>query len=152
MQVVRIQQALRYDPDNGEFTWIHGRHTHVLGKRAGNIQTNGYRYIHYCGTSYRACRLAWLFYFKQEPPDGWMVDHINRIRDDDRIANLRLATRSQNSANNSITMRGVYKHHNKWKAQLGGPGYLGLYDTQAEAYEAVKQAHKQYYGEFSSCE
>ena len=84
-----------------------------------------------------------------------MVDHINRIKSDDRLINLRLATRSQNFANNSRIYRGVYKYANKWKAQLGHNGkihYFGLYNTKEEAYAVVCREHKKLHGEFSSCE
>jgi hypothetical protein len=150
----KIKQWIHYDPNTGVFTWKHGRYTHVKGKRAGNInKTIGYRYIRIDGTSYRASRLAWLIYYGEEPKG--LVDHINRIRADDRIANLRVVTRQQNSVNNSIKMRGIYLHGNKWKAQLKHNKktiYLGLFPTINEAYAAVVIKHKELYGEFSSCE
>jgi hypothetical protein len=124
----------------------------VLGKRAGSIQLNGYRYIHYEGVNYKANRLAWMFYYGEEPPEGIFVDHINRVKSDDKICNLRLATRGQNCANMNRVMRGVYKRGRKWRAQLGVTGHIGTFGSREEAYEAVKQAHTAHYGEFSPCE
>ena len=74
--------------------------------------------------------------------DGYFIDHKNRCKLDNRIENLREATRSQNGANQDISVRntsgflGVSKDRKKWKAFISIDGkqiHLGCFDTALEA-------------------
>ena len=75
------------------------------------------------------------------------VDHINRIKTDNRLVNLRLVTNQQNSFNTSA--KGYYWHKqlNKWQAQIGINGknkHIGYYDHEEDAraaYLAEKALH-----------
>lgn len=67
------------------------------GSRAGTLNTNGYRVI----GGVREHRIVWEM-FNGVIPDGYEIDHINGVRDDNRIENLRLATRGQNSQNHKV--------------------------------------------------
>lgn len=83
------------------------------------------------------------------------IDHINQNKLDNRIENLRLATRSKNSANkklksNKSGYRGVYPHFDKWIAQISIDGKvkaLGRYTTKEEAALAYNQAALELWGE-----
>ena len=87
------------------------------------------------------------------------VDHINGNPQDNRIVNLRAATRSENNRNSAPKrctsgVKGVswVRANKKWKAQLcyeGKQHYLGLYDTLEEAAEVVRKAREQHHGEFA---
>lgn len=97
-----VRQILDYDPTTGLFTWKH-RGTHPkkwnakwAGKQAGTQQRGGYILIN-INNPYAAHRLAWLHFYGEIPITE--IDHRNGIRDDNRIANLRLATTSQNACN-----------------------------------------------------
>ena len=89
---------------------------------------------------------------------GEEVDHKNRIGTDNRRENLRLASSSQNGANkilkkdNTSGYKGVFKHRNKWQAQIrvnGKDKYLGLHETPELAHAAyIEEAVKQF-GEFA---
>ena len=68
-----------------------------IGEVAGNINTNGYRRIVINKKVYQAHRLIWMFH-NGDIETGLQIDHINQIKDDNRIENLRLATRSQNKS------------------------------------------------------
>jgi hypothetical protein len=80
--------------------------------------------------------------------NGMDVDHINNIRDDNRIENLRLVTRSQNNENlkvaksNSKTKllgASLKKGTNKYVAQIKHNDkyiHLGLFDTAEQAHKA----------------
>jgi hypothetical protein len=127
----------------------------AVGSEAGRIAL-GYRRIFVDSRDYPAHRLAWL-YVHGEWPSG-QLDHINRKRDDNRIANLRIATDSQNKANklaqanNSSGIKGVYKRYRRWTAQICVQGRrlnLGAFATSDEASAAYQAAARQHFGEFA---
>lgn len=72
-----------------------------IGKQIGRVTTNGYVRVTYRGRNYGVHRLVWEFH-NGEIPEGYEVDHLNGVRTDNRIENLRLATRSQNSMNHRM--------------------------------------------------
>ena len=90
----------------------------------GGDSSNGYCYIRIDGKGYLGHRLAWL-YMHGHFPDG-LLDHKNHNRSSCRIADLREATRSQNSANSRMqrTNRSGFKGArwikkcNKYRAQI----------------------------------
>jgi hypothetical protein len=84
-----------------------------------------------------------------------ITDHINRDRLDNRITNLRSTTRSENKynskkhANASSKYKGVsyYKPTSKWRADIKVDGsyiYLGYYNSEISAYQAVIESAKEY--------
>lgn len=75
------------------------------GRLIGNATSNGYVRVNVGGVSYGVHRLVWELH-NGEVPVGYEVDHINGDRADNRIENLRLATRSQNGMNHK-----VHKHN-----------------------------------------
>ena len=92
--------------------------------------------------------------------NGEFVDHANRDRLDNRRANLRLATGSQNTANSSPRNVSGYKcitkrPSSRWSAQIkinGKLKHLGTFDTAEEAYNVYKEAAIQHFGEFARFE
>jgi hypothetical protein len=83
----RLRKRLRYDAETGLFTRRVGSgHAHA-GDMAGSVHSTGYVRICIDGGRYTAHRLAWL-YVHGVWPSG-QIDHINRNRSDNRIANLR---------------------------------------------------------------
>ena len=103
------------------------------------------------GKLYREHRLIWL-YVNGEMPKG-ILDHINRVKSDNRIENLRVVNHSENKQNttkqinNKSGFKGVWLHKNtkKWcsSIQANKKNYhLGSFLTKEEAYEAYKNAAK----------
>ena len=103
------------------------------------------------GKLYREHRLIWLFVYG-EMPNG-ILDHINRIKSDNRIENLRIVTHSENrqnidkQSNNKSGLKGVWLHKNtnKWCSSIQvnkKNHHLGSFLTKEEAYEAYKNAAK----------
>lgn len=123
------------------------------GSRAGTLQPDGYRHVVVNGRSYREHRLVWLL-FNQTVPS--LVDHINRVRDDNRIENLRPASAAQNvqnrgmQYNNSSGCAGVHWHKGKkkWHAKIGVNGrdkHIGYFSDKSEAVTA-RHAAEQVFG------
>lgn len=87
--------------------------------------------------------------FLPNPFNKHDVDHINGIRHDNRLCNLRWATRSENNINKKIS--GVVFHQGKWRPRIQKDGkkyYFGLYDTKEEAIVARDKKAKELFGEF----
>jgi hypothetical protein len=152
----RLRELLRYDPATGVFIWLINKSNRVeFGTVAGSIvEDRGYRSIRIDGRPYRAHRLAWLWMTGEWPSHG--IDHINGIPGDDRWANLRAATQSQNLANmrkssrNTSGFKGVFWHSGarKWRARLKSI-HLGYFDCPAAAHEAYMRAAREHFGEFA---
>ncbi len=152
-----LREMLSYDAATGDFT---GRIVTRNGKggpgcRAGGPNNQGYWHISIDGRRYKCHRLAWLHVFGQWPKGS--LDHINNNPADNRIANLRIATRGQNAANsrlrwtNSSGFKGITRQKGLWRAQIrsGGRAYrLGLFRSPEEAHAAYCSAAQELFGEF----
>jgi hypothetical protein len=89
------------------------------------------------------------------------IDHKNRDSRDNRRANLRVATHTQNARNRvkinkkcSSIYKGVFlhKHHKKWGCQINVGKksiHLGYFDNELEAAKCYDEAAKKYHGEFA---
>lgn len=126
-----LKSLLTYDPETGVF---------MRGNRiAGGLDRFGYWRIRIKGKLYKAHRLAWLYTYGYWPKGD--IDHINGARRDNRLDNLREATRSQNNQNNHRAV-GVYMHRNKWRAIITVNKRrinLGTFDSKSEAVLARQQ-------------
>lgn len=113
-----LHALLEYNPDTGIFTWkqYHSRHAKA-GSIAGSIHHTGYQNITIKGKRYQLHRLAWKHFYGEEPPAE--LDHINRDRADNRICNLRKASRTQNTQNTSGLGVSLHKSCGKWVARIG---------------------------------
>lgn len=130
-----LKTLVSYDPETGVFV------RKSNGKVAGG-KDNGYLRIFLEGKRYRAHQLAWLYIHGVWPRKD--IDHIDLNRSNNRISNLREATRSENLRNtkpqrrNKTGLKGVRPDRNRkgYIAQISFGGrttYLGRFDTPAEA-------------------
>ncbi len=95
-----LQHAFDYDPEAGVFLWRNPRGQKArVGTVAGTRRPDGYIHLCYNYRLFMAHRAAWLWVHGFDTP--MLLDHINGVRDDNRIANLREADWSQNSLNNA---------------------------------------------------
>lgn len=148
-----LQHLLHYDPLTGLWTWMNPlpRSKMCRGDLAGRITQQGRRQIRIASGFYYASRLAFLYMTGEWPED--QVDHINRIKDDDRWENLRPATQSQNSYNRAWaeqggSWRGIRPHGNQYAVSIGGQ-YLGLYSTFEAAADVRDRALEAWAGPFA---
>jgi hypothetical protein len=151
----RLRELLIYDPETGVFTWRQKTGCKgYVGKVAGCIaKSEGRVSVGIEGRRYRAHRLAWLYVYGEWPSE---VDHINGDGLDNRLSNLRLATRSDQGANtkrrrdNSSGIKGVVWHpqSRKWRVQIKRD--VGLFATKEAAARAYIEAAAQRFGEFAS--
>ncbi len=157
----RLRELLLYEPLTGEFYWIAKSvktARTVIGTMAGAVKRShdgDYRVIRVDGRLYRAARLAWL-YMTDEWPDE--VDHIDRRSLNDRWANLRSVTSSQNKINQRLRSdstsghKGVhfFKRRSQWRARIqlnGRERHLGYFTTFEEACEAYEAAAVSLHGD-----
>ena len=128
-----------------------------IGEQAGCRYKDGYIIVLLKKCPIPAHRIIFLWHHGWLPPT---IDHINGIKDDNRIENLRAATYSQNNMNrksdaNCHGLKGVsYSTYNKrrFRATITVNGkyiHIGVFDTAQEAHEAYCQKAKELHGEFA---
>lgn len=149
----KLKEILDYDPETGEFRWkVTKSPAAMAGAPAGHIHYAGYRRIMIDGVIFAAHRLAWLYSHGSWPVD--QIDHINGVRDDNRISNLREASDDENKQNKGLYRNNVSGHQGvgwhspsgKWRARIRVGGKLrcvGLFDDIADAIEARAKAKKE---------
>ena len=155
-----VLRKLSYDRETGVFRWaVSPAQSIKAGTIAGHVhkkKTKGYREIKIAGVICFAHRLAWLFVHGDWP--GSELDHINGDRSDNRICNLRPATRSQNLANvrrhcdNTSGFKGVSASGRKWRAtiKIGRlQRHLGVFENKEAAAAAYRAAAEANFGAFA---
>lgn len=145
-----IKSFLRYEPSTGEFWWLKSNSNRVrVGDKAGSLAITGYYEISYKKQRILAHRLAWFFGYGLMP-DG-VIDHINGVKTDNRVCNLRCVGQLENSQNSykptiasRSGVRGVYQNHvGSWIAQITANGskmHLGSFKSIDEAKNAYLTA------------
>lgn len=156
-----LAKRVVYSPDSGQFVWlpkegdaINARRWNAAhsGKEAGSLDVDGYRVITLrvdgVARSVKAARLAWYMYHGCVPIG--QLDHVNGIRDDNRMCNLRDVSASINQRNRKHDARNTSGHvgvvwdekSGLWKAQgnlLGKPYVLGKRSSKHAAAALVKE-------------
>ena len=150
----KLKELFVYEADTGLFirrkaVGRHGRHKALTV--AGTRQNHGYIVLNIDGRRYMAHRLAWLYHYGQWPNND--IDHINEVKNDNRISNLREATRAQNMQNvrrhkhNTNRYKGVswMPARRKWRAYIFvnyKQQHIGLYNSPEEARDARANAEE----------
>jgi hypothetical protein len=158
LNLSNIREYLNYDPATGIFTWIK-RPSAWSARKPGDVAgiyspARRYRQIKFGGKLYGAHRLAWWWVNGEWPLHD--LDHENRNKDDNRIANLRPATGTQNQGNcglqtrNTSGYRGVsfVKRSGVWAVGIH-KRYIGQFATAEQAARAYDRAAREYFGEFA---
>lgn len=150
----RLREVVHYDPETGEFTNKVKRANAQVGKKLGGVNAKGYIVIGIDDGIYLAHRLAWL-----HTQGAWpaQIDHINGIKTDNRLANLRNVSYTENNQNirkaragSKSGVQGVSSQKNtkRWRVKLQVEGkqiHIGYFDTPEQARAAYLEAKQRLY-------
>jgi len=158
--IEELRSRVKYDPSTGEFIWLRCEsyrpcwNSKFVGKKALCApHSNGYLFGAISNKKIFAHRAAWAIHYGYWP-DG-EVDHLNHVRTDNRIENLRVVKRFQNAKNlkkskrNVSGVTGVFAHTQtaQWQAQIRVNGksiHLGSFMFFDDAVAARKKAENEY--------
>ena len=142
---------------DGNLFWKNSRKGTKAGDKAGGLYGDGYISLSVSNKRYLAHRVIFLMHNEYLPE---MIDHIDGDRTNNRIENLRAATRAQNghnfglSAHNKSGHRNVYwsNKDNRWRVHLRCNGKrisCGSFVELDDAIAAANSAREKYHGEFA---
>lgn len=150
-----VFELLRYDLSSGLFYWAKDRSRQAKsGCIAGYIDKHGYSVLKINGARYQAHRLVWLWVHGVFPKG--QIDHINRIKTDNRIVNLRAVTSAENMQNLPVSKRNtsghmgvhLYKKTGRFRVNIrvgGVQKHIGYFKNMAEARNAYEKAKMQFH-------
>lgn len=151
----RVRELLAYDPETGVFTRkVANSNSTKVGDVAGALTDRGYVRMRVDGCFVYGQGLAWFYVHGVWPEQE--IDHINGVRSDNRIGNLRDVSRKDNmqnqrkaqASNKSTGVLGVHFHKamKKFRASIrfdGKPKHLGYFTTADDAHSAYVAAKRQ---------
>lgn len=134
--------------NDGTIEWRENRGKAKKGEKVSSLTSKGYLRIRLYGKQFRVHRLVYAYHTGEWPE---IIDHINRVRTDNRIENLRAVTLSGNSVNsnacyNRYGYRGVGEHRGKYRAVIkkDGKRYTStVFDTPREAHTEYLRLREQ---------
>jgi hypothetical protein len=141
-----ILERFALDAETGKIYWKSIYSANGLGSELPTyIKANGYKCINIAGRQYLQHRLVWLLAYGKWPEN--VIDHIDGVRDNNCLTNLRDVSLSVNSHN--CKAKGTYynKPLKQWISMIDvnrARIHLGCYKTEEEAraaYEAAKKLH-----------
>lgn len=171
-----VRECLDYDPATGMFAWRERPRSHFVsdrgwrqwnpkhaGNKAGSRHNGAGGKIYWCirlqGHLWLAHRIAWLMAYGTDPDSE--IDHADGDPLNNRIANLRLATRSEQMANRRLNTKGTQtgvkgvtpnSDRRGFDARIrmnGKTHYLGYFRTIQDAAEARSKAAVRLHGRFA---
>lgn len=159
-----VRSLFEYDPETGVLTWKGRPREHFSTDRAWkstnarmagkitacSVNSDGYSQVGIDRCVHKAHRIIWLLVHGEMPEE---VDHENGVRTDNRLANLRAATRLENMKNKAVRrdsrsgVAGVSWHEKdrRWIAYIRSGGRqirLGAFTDFADACSARKTAER----------
>jgi len=146
-----LQKLFKYDPESGSLTWKVSKGTRARpGKVVNSTDGQGYLRVYVDGTAYVAHRIIWVIMYGSIDENSH-IDHINGVKTDNRISNIRLVNRSGNQRNQVRNSRNSSGHvgvsmcarTGKWKPFItisGKNRWLGYFDDINDAIIARREA------------
>jgi hypothetical protein len=150
-----VKKLFYYDAESGMLLWRNGNGRNVKPwQQAKALNGNGYFTVKIQGNNYPVHRIIWLYVYGSFPSQD--IDHKNRIRNDNRLCNLRSVSRTDNCQNISIPNHNKSGHigvswiksHNSWTVFVKvnkKNKWLGYYKNLDDAVVARKAGESQYY-------
>lgn len=144
-----LVSILEYCSATGSLSWKRNK----TGQKASGVGwiKDGYRKIGIDRVEYYAHRIIWKMVYSVDPIH---IDHINGNREDNRLENLRTATRSENLRNQELSKRnksgvcGVHflkktgRCHARIRGNAGEDLFLGSFEDKEDAISARKDAER----------
>tara|TARA_Y100000114_G_scaffold88305_1_gene81749 strand:+ start:5847 stop:6353 length:507 start_codon:yes stop_codon:yes gene_type:complete len=154
----RAKEAFEYNQETGELIHTGKSCPRLKGIVAGYVKQKGYVAISIDGREYLAHQLVWVHQTGCWPSKS--IDHINRVKSDNRMVNLRMANVSENNSNvgisqkNTTGFKGVYRSgsNGRYRAMIGSAKslkYLGCFGSPREAAMAYDAAAIKLHGQFA---
>lgn len=164
-----LMECFDYNHETGSLTWKTRPISHFVdswrmnqsnsrnsGKVVEMVSASGYIEMKINGSTYKAHRVIWKIVTGDDPN---MIDHINGNRSDNRITNLRLASRTQNGANRGLSSNNLSGHSGvsyhirdkKWQSYITVNGlrfYIGSFESLDSAVSARKNSEVKYFGNY----
>lgn len=150
-----LRAKLDYNPETGVLTWKATRDRKLVGTQAKSLDVGGYVQVNTLGAVMKGHRVAWAIHYGEWPSDD--IDHINGVRNDNRISNLRCVNGTINTQNKRLgscknrtgflgvheNLRGSPEKRFRAKIMVGkNQIHLGGYPTPEQAHEAYVVAKR----------
>lgn len=160
IDVAAARRHFRYDPATGLLFWV-SRIGVTAGREAGTPGPDGYKRVGFQRRGHLVHRLIWAMHNDGDVPE--YLDHINGVKDDNRLENLRPATKSENGMNrtkqrnNATGYKGVCFDTSKGRflatiKRRGEQHRLGHHKTAEAAHAAYVKAAEDLHGQFARTE
>lgn len=148
------KNRFHYDPEEGKFYRMRGRATNRRVAEEVEFSNHGYIVLCFLSTKFMAHRIAWAMVYG-DLADDVFIDHIDGDKKNNKINNLRIATKQQNAWNvglakqNTSGVKGVHfdSHSKMWRASCQHKK-LGRFKTKEEAAEAARSYREKAHGQF----
>lgn len=145
----RLKELMTYDADTGVFTRT--KSVPRAGMRVSE-KPNSDGYLHFCidYKLYLQHRAAWLYVYGEFPDKH--LDHINRIKTDNRLCNLRVVTDFENSQNIAPAKNNLYPNVNwvekknsfRVRVKSAGKEHVRYFKSFEDAKKCSDELRKKY--------
>ena len=137
-------KGYKYDPNTGLVFGLRGKNISSTDKDGYLIIGGGKKF----NGNLKLQHFAW--YMIYDNVDYEMLDHINEIKSDNRISNLRISNNSKNQMNRFTTVKGYTQHKKtkRWCSRIklnGKLKHIACFETEEEARQSYLQAKEKYH-------